>query len=346
LDSYLDRNALPNARIQGIETDLKLQGEEFNSAISVLFVGYIALQVPSNLILTRVRPSIYLPACMGLWGLVSASTAFVKSFFGLAATRFFLGFLEAPFFPGALFLLSSWYTKEELATRMAVLYAGSLLSSAFGGLFAAAIQYALNGFLGMRSWQWLFVIEGCATILLSVSAAFVLPDFPSTTRWLSDDEKVIAVQRLEASRGTKPTQRSSLLSGLHMTVTDYKVWILAAIIMTKTSAAAVGSFVPTLIATLEYGRVKSLLLVAPPYIFAAIVQLGISFSSDKMRERYCHLVLPLAVGMVGFIMAAIFSSLGLRYLTLFLILGGIYGGFNVAIAWVSSTVSLLLPGTT
>lgn len=60
LTSYLDRNALPNARIQGIEDDLGLVGDQYNTAISVLFAGYIALQIPSNMLLTRVRPSIYL----------------------------------------------------------------------------------------------------------------------------------------------------------------------------------------------------------------------------------------------------------------------------------------------
>lgn len=100
LHSYLDRNALPNARVQGIETDLGLVGEQFNTAISVLFAGYITLQIPSNLLLTRVRPIIYLPTCMALWGVVSGCTALVKDFESLVVCRFFLGFLEAPFFPG------------------------------------------------------------------------------------------------------------------------------------------------------------------------------------------------------------------------------------------------------
>lgn len=103
---------MPNARIQGIEEDLGLEHEQFNTAISVLFAGYIALQIPSNMLLTRVRPSIYLvsvkmfccvlglsnvlqPACMALWGVVSACTALVKDFKGLVVARFFLGFMEA-----------------------------------------------------------------------------------------------------------------------------------------------------------------------------------------------------------------------------------------------------------
>lgn len=95
VESYLDRNALANARIQGIEQSLGLVGTQFNTAISVLFAGYILLQIPSNMIITRVRPSIYLPACMILWGVISGLTAVVHSFTGLVIVRFFLGFVEA-----------------------------------------------------------------------------------------------------------------------------------------------------------------------------------------------------------------------------------------------------------
>lgn len=276
---------------------------------------------------------------MCLWGLVSASTAFVKSFHGLAFTRFLLGFLEAPFFPGALFVLSSWYTREELATRTAIFFAGNHLSGAFGGLFAAGVQYGLNDATGFRSWQWLFILEGAATVTLSIIATFVLPDFPATTRWLSAEERAVAIQRLERSSGAEVEKRESLRSGLYMTIKDYRVWILSAIILTKTSAIGVGSFIPTLVATFDYGKIRSLLMVAPPYLFAAITSLVVSVSSDKFHERYCHLVFPLGVGMLGFILAAIMASPAPRYAALFLMLGGLYCGFNVAIAWVSSTVS-------
>lgn len=92
-----------------------LTGTDFNVAISVLFVGYILGQIPSNLILSRVRPSLYLSAFVALWGAVSACTAAADNFSHLVVIRFFLGVTESPYFPGALFLLSSWYTKKELA---------------------------------------------------------------------------------------------------------------------------------------------------------------------------------------------------------------------------------------
>ncbi|KAI0127691.1 major facilitator superfamily domain-containing protein [Xylariales sp. AK1849] len=336
--NYLDRQALPNARLQGLEEDLGLVGEQYNTAISVLFAGYIGLQIPSNMLLTRVRPSIYLPTCMALWGIVSACTAAVKDFHGLVACRFFLGFLEAPFFPGALFLLSSWYTPKELATQTAVLYAGSLLSGGFGGLIGSGVQYGLDGVRGLYSWQWLFIIEGAVTVAFSLGSIFILPDFPSTTKWLSEQERAIAVHRLQKHSGSNDEERGPILRGLKMALTDYKIWLLAGVVILKTSAAAVTSFIPTLVDTFDYDAVVSLLLVAPPYVFATIVSLGVSISSDKFGERYLHLILPLCVGMVGYIIAATTHTLGPRYFSLFLMLGGVYGSFNVTYAWVSSTL--------
>ncbi|KAL2064861.1 hypothetical protein VTL71DRAFT_4001 [Oculimacula yallundae] len=138
--------ALANARIRDLEVDLGLKGNQFNTAISVLFAGYIALQIPSNALITRTRTSIYLD-------IVSTCTAAVEKFTGLVPVRFFLGFVQASYFPGAPFLLSSWYTREELALRTSILHAGSLLAGEFGGLIGAGVKAGLDGNLSLESWS-------------------------------------------------------------------------------------------------------------------------------------------------------------------------------------------------
>jgi MFS family permease len=336
--NYLDRNALANARIQGIENSLNLAGGQFNTAISVFFIGYIGLQIPSNLLLTRVRPSIYLPACMIAWGGLSGMTAFISNFKGLVLVRFFLGMVEAPFFPGALFLLSSWYTKEELAFRTSLLYSGSLLSGAFGGFVGAGIEGGLKGVRGLDSWRWLFLIESSATVLLAICAIFILPDYPHTTRWLTPAERELAVQRVQRHSGIQDKTRTKLLHGLKLAVADYKVWLLALIIITKTSAGAVTSFIPTLVATFKYTPISTLLLIAPPYLLATVTALGVSWSSDKKSERAYHILVPIFAAMLGFFVFAATTALIPRYLSLFLMLAGVYGSYNVALAWISSTL--------
>jgi MFS family permease len=117
--------------------------------------GYIIAQVPSNILLNYMgRPSYYLGTATILWGLVSLLTSQVKDYKGIVVARLFLGIVEAPFFPGALFYLSKWYTKEELAKRNAIFFAGSLVSGAFGSLIAAGILHGLAGHLGLAAWQW------------------------------------------------------------------------------------------------------------------------------------------------------------------------------------------------
>lgn len=337
--NYLDRNALASARVQGIEKSLGMKGTDFNTAIAILFVGYILGQVPSNYILSRSRPSWYLAGFVALWGAVSSCTGAVDTYEHLLVVRFFLGITESPYFPGALFLLSSWYTKRELALRTALLYTGSLLSGAFSGLIAAGIQKGLDGNLGLESWRWLFIIEGVITVGFAIAAIFILPDYPASTKWLSMQERAIAVHRLAKDSGH--TDGAVAAKGLGETfklvAKDPNFYVLALIIITKTTAGAVTQFLPTVVNTFGMSKVNTLLLTTPPYIFTLIVSLIVSWSSDRKPERCFHLMGPLFVGLVGFIIAVTTKATAPRYFSLFLMLGGLFGSYNVALAWISST---------
>ena len=126
--------------------------------------------LPSNMAITRIRPSWYLPGAAMLWSIVSASTASATSFGGLVTIRFFLGIVEAPLFPGAVYVMSCWYTRKELALRYAVLYTGLVLAMAVSGLIAAGVFAGLHGTMGLAGWQWLFILEGAIGFALAVAA--------------------------------------------------------------------------------------------------------------------------------------------------------------------------------
>lgn len=275
---------------------------------------------------------------MAAWGVVSGLSAVTHDFRGLVIVRLFLGVVEGPYFPGSLFLLSSWYTRKELALRTSILYTGSLLAGGLGGLVGAGIQSGLDGALGIAAWRWLFIIEASITVFVALIAMLILPDFPHNTRFLSPQERAIAVHRLQEMNGSRDTEKGSILLGLRLAVSDYKVWMLALIIITKTSAGAVTSFIPTLVKNFGYGKIETLLLVAPPYVFAAAMALAVSYSSDRFSERSMHIIAPISLAMAGYIIAAASMALGARYLSLFLMLGGVYGSYNVALAWISSTL--------
>lgn len=155
--NFLDRSNLAQARQGTLEADLGMGGTDFNLATSIFFIGYLLMQLPSNMIITRVRPSLYLAAVTILWGAVSACNGATRKFTDLVVVRFFLGFVEAPFFPGVIFLMSSWYTRAELTRRVAWFYSGSALANMFGGLLAAAILGNMHDAHGIAGWRWLFV---------------------------------------------------------------------------------------------------------------------------------------------------------------------------------------------
>lgn len=151
--NYIDRQNLAAAKLQGIMEDLNMSTQQFATAVSILFVGYLPFQIPSNLIMTKIsRPGMYICAAVAIWGGISAATAAVKTYGQLLAVRAILGAAEAVFFPGAIYFLSAWYTKAELGKRIAALYIAQQIGNAFGGLFAAGIL-KLEGVHNIAGWQ-------------------------------------------------------------------------------------------------------------------------------------------------------------------------------------------------
>lgn len=183
-DCYLShaQTNIGNAQLAGLSEDLKMSSQDYNWALSVFFFGYVLFEVPSNMILSRSKPSIFLPTIMLLWGALCCVMAAVRNFAGLCALRFVLGCVEAGFAPGVLFLMSSWYTQAEQARRFAVYWSAAVASGAFGGLLAGAITSKLDGVAGLEGWRWLFIVEGLATCVVSLAAYKLLFNFPENTK--------------------------------------------------------------------------------------------------------------------------------------------------------------------
>ncbi|EJD01118.1 MFS general substrate transporter [Fomitiporia mediterranea MF3/22] len=363
--NYIDRNNAAAARLRGLEADLHLKGQDFNTLLSILYVGYILMQIPSNMFLNHIgRPSLYLPVCMMIWGMISVLTGITTGFIGALLTRFFLGFVEAAFFPGALFLLSKWYTRSELGLRISILYCGNIISNAFGSLMASGILDGMEGKLGHQAWRWLFYIEGAITIAVAFAAIFILPDFPTTTRWLTPLERSLALRRMAEDGGIKiddeegaevlsqnpegalgstivPKDKQGRLTrhghGFWLAVRDWKVWWLTVAFTAEVTALSFNAFFPTLTATLGFNSIITLILAAPPWFLTAVVAFFNARHSDKHGERFWHIVGPLFVGIVGFIIAISTMKLAARYVALFL-MSLSYVGYIVMFAWISNSV--------
>ncbi|TFK72611.1 MFS general substrate transporter [Pluteus cervinus] len=339
--NYMDRSNVAVARLAGLEKDLGLKGNQYSTVLSIFIVGYILMMVPSNLFLNYLkRPSLYLPTCTIVWGILSVLTGFTQNYSGVLACRFFLGFVESTFFPGALLTLSAWYKQEELGVRNCILFCGILISTAFGTLIATGILGAMDGKLGYAAWRWLFFIEGAMTAVLAIPAYFIIPDFPNTpsvSTWLTPEEiELVRIRKeedLSMDLDSVPDSVTTYgIQGLILAVKDLKVWWLGLSMGLFQFMAGFHQFFPTLAATLGYNRTITLLLCSPPSILGAVIAFMISRQSDKSRQRFRYIALPLSLGIIGFIMSLTTMNTAVRYTALFFMeMTG--GGWVILLAW-------------
>jgi MFS family permease len=203
--SFLDRSNIGNAKIQGMDVDLELSGTEYSLCATVFFFTYCAFEIPSNLLLKRFRPSVWLPSIMVAWGTVMTLMGLVQDYHGLLIARVFLGIAEAGLYPGVAYYLTMWYCTEELAFRQGLFFSAASMAGAFSGLLAYAIAQ-MDGVAGYAGWRWIFILEGILTVVVAIAAFFLLHDFPDTASFLTTEEKAWVVHRLKY-QGSKKSGR-------------------------------------------------------------------------------------------------------------------------------------------
>ncbi|ERS98973.1 hypothetical protein HMPREF1624_04168 [Sporothrix schenckii ATCC 58251] len=210
---YLDQVNVNNAFVSGMREDLGLFGNQLNYMTTCWTVGYVIGEVPSNLILTRVRPSIWIPACEVLWSVLTILTSKCNNVTQLYVLRFFIGLAESTFYPGMQYVIGSWYRREELAKRSCIFHAAGAIGTMFSGYLMAAV-YHLDGTNGYRGWQWLFIIDTIISLPIAIAGFFMMPDVPEITRawYFSPDEIAIAKRRmqLEGRANRAPYTRKKL----------------------------------------------------------------------------------------------------------------------------------------
>ncbi|KAI0441063.1 allantoate permease [Xylaria telfairii] len=336
--NFLDRNNLSQARLGTLEEDLGMKGTDFNLATSILFVGYLLMQLPSNLLLTRARPSLFLGTAMTIWGVISTAQAAVQSFGGLIAARFFLGFAEAPFFPGAIFVMSSWYTRGEMAHRIAWFYSGSSLANAFGGLIGAGVLSNLSGAHGISGWRWLFIIEGTITIGIAILSMFILPNYPTNTKWLTPEEQAYAQWRLVDDTGEADLADAiSVKEGVKMAFKDPRLYLFTLLQHVSILSQAFQYFFPTIVKTLGFGTIETLLLTVPVWIATFLVSLIVTYTSGRFNDRSIHIICLMLISVVGNIIAVSTLNTGARFFAIFLLPIGAVTSYQIILAWVANS---------
>lgn len=223
--SFLDRVNIGNARLYGLEEDLKMAGSDYQIAVSLLFVTYILSELPSNLVIKKFKPSRWLAFITTSWGIIATLTGVVQSYGGLIACRLFLGAVEGGLFPGCVVYLTLFYTKQELALRVGYLFVSAALAGGLGGLLAYAIGN-LDGYDGIRAWRWIMIIEGLPTFVLGISVFWWLADDPETAYYLTRAEKQLGIIRKERQVGYSRSADEMHKEDVMKALKDWRVYVI------------------------------------------------------------------------------------------------------------------------
>lgn len=339
LIAIIDRGNIGMASLQ-MNQDLELSAKVFGFASSLFFFAYFLVEVPSNLAMQRYGARIWIARIMITWGLISAGTAFVQGANSLYVMRFLLGAAEAGFFPGVLLYLTYWLPSAYRA-RMVALFMVAIPAANFIGSPISGLLLSLDGWLGMRGWHWLFILEGIPAVLLGIACLVVLTDRPEQAKWLNDDQRGWLTGRLAEERAQKTTIGHISLWKL---LRHKDIWVLALIYSGASAAGSTMSvWAPQLLKTFGLSSMEIGLVNAIPYGVASILMVIWGRSSDRTGERRWHTAMTMLLIAAGLLMTLFTSSLPATVVMLTMVLVGAYsmkGPFWALVSgWLSSSTA-------
>jgi len=314
--AYLDRVNVGFAALT-MNKELGFNAEIFGFGAGIFFFGYFIFEVPSNILLERFGARMWIARIMISWGIVSACMAFVSGATSFYVVRFILGIAEAGFFPGIILYLTYWFTARERARWIGVFMAAIPLSSVIGGPVSGMILDHMGGALGLKGWQWLFVIEGLPSIIVGLVTLAFLDDKPAAASWLAPDERAAVTARLEAERSNREAIKSYSLAGA---LTNPRVLALSLVYFGLVSGNyGLGFFLPTIVKgvaqTLGLDAATGIgintltgYLVAVPYACAIVGMIWWTRRSDRAEERVMHVAAPAIIGGLALVAAAYLAN--------------------------------------
>jgi ACS family tartrate transporter-like MFS transporter len=320
--SFVDRVNVGFAALQMVK-DLHMSPTVFGFGGGIFFVSYFFFEVPSNLLLEKIGARIWIARIMITWGFLAAGTAFVVGPRSFYTMRLLLGAAEAGFFPGVILYLTYWFPREYRARIVGMFTVAIPVSSFLGSPISAALL-GVDGWLGLRGWQWMFIMEGAPAVLLGLFCLFLLSDKPSSARWLDAGQKSWLIGKLQTEDGGM--KRVGKI-GLWKVLWNKYVLILS---VTLAGSTAVSSglqiWQPQIIKSYGLTNMQTGLLNSVPFALASVIMVLWGRRSDRTGERVWHTALPLLVTAVSLASALVFNSLPAIIIILCLAVIGIYAG--------------------
>lgn len=337
LFSFLDRVNIGNARLYGMEEDLGMKGNQYQTAVSILFVTYLLSELPSNLVLKKLRPSRWISFITTSWGIIATLTGITQSYAGLIVCRLLLGLVEGGLFPGAAVYLTLFYTKRELALRIGYLFVSAAIAGAVGGLLAYSIGF-MDGVSGQRGWRWILIIEGLPSFVLGIATWFLLADSPETAFYLSNEEKVLMRVRRERQAGQTESAQKFHKKDVYLGLKDWKIYMFCAgQFGTDTMLYGYSTFLPTIIKGLgKWSTAQTQALTIPCYCLGALSYVVVARISDAQQRRGLYSVIFALISVIGYAVLMSDASQGVHYFGCFLVAIGLYVACGLPLAWLPS----------
>ncbi|WP_343547083.1 MFS transporter [Ralstonia sp.] len=292
--SYLDRTNVGFAALT-MNKDIGLTAEQFGFGAGLFFIGYFLFEIPSNLIMQKVGARIWIARIMITWGIFSMATAFVVGPKSFAVARFLLGLAEAGFTPGIYLYFTHWFPGKWRAKVTAAFLVGIPVANMIGSPISGALL-ELGGLHGLRSWQWLLLIEGLPAVLLGIACLFVLADRPEKATWLTDDEKAVLARRLAMEQRDIASKHGATLRDA---MTNWRVFVLAFINFCGiVGSIGVGLWMPQIIKQFGVEHTVVGWLTAIPYALGAVVMLWWARTANRAQNRVPYVAAALVVAAV------------------------------------------------
>lgn len=357
--AFLDRSNIGNAKVAGMNEDLRIDDEQYRWLLTIFYISYIVFQF--LLICYKfVRPSLFMGTCVFVWGLAAILQAASFDWQGMMAARFFIGMAEAGYGTGVALYLNFFYPRQEIGVRFAWFVVGSAVASAIAGSVAYGIQGAS---IAIANWRLIFIVEAAPTVILSVFLFFLLPDSIASARFLTPHERLVAEARLyrttidKVSDGTSSgaddilssEKRSklrkvgdafhnhfNLRNGLDA-LRDPISYINAVLLfIINVGFASIPVYLPTILSHMGYTRLRSQAFSAPPYAAAFVLAVIVSYLADKFQTRGIIMSIMTAVGIVGYFMLATIEDDHTRYGGVWLVVIGLFTFIPLCYMWLTT----------
>ncbi|SAK73427.1 major facilitator transporter [Caballeronia hypogeia] len=317
--SYLDRTNVGFAALT-MNKELGLTAEQFGFGAGLFFIGYFLFEIPSNLIMQKVGARIWIARIMITWGVFSMLTAFVVGPKSFAAARFLLGLAEAGFTPGIYLYFTHWFPGKWRAKVTAAFLVGIPVANMIGSPISGALLQ-LGGLHGLRSWQWLLLIEGVPAVLLGIACLFVLADRPEKAKWLTDEEKASLARRLAQEQGDIGAKHGS---NLRDAMTNWRVFVLAFINFCGiVGSLGVGLWMPQIIKQFGVEHTVVGWLTAIPYALGAVVMLWWARVANRAANRIPYVAGALVVAAVALCASTFIDAPAIKLIALCFTVSGI-----------------------